>query len=151
MKEPSTLATCLKQAWTQIPHLQTYDSSKLSYVSGYAARFGLKRFDSAPKGPTQASCVAPSTTYLNIMKSYIARQSRVLATSFCSLGFYIPLTTTRRYTVAHFRRFFTVLEYSPIGIKFSPTTAPRTLYTVKKKKFENFQNFFSFESFCKHK
>ncbi len=62
-----------------------------------------------------------------------------------------PLTTTRRYTVAHFRRFFTVLEYSPIGVKFSPTTAPRTLYTVKKKNFENFQNFFSFESFSKLK
>jgi hypothetical protein len=55
-----------------------------------------------------------------------------------------PLTTTRRYTVAHFRRFFTVLEYSPIGIKFSPTAAPRTLYTVKKKNFANFQNFFSY-------
>ncbi len=59
--------------------------------------------------------------------------------------------TTVPYTVAHFRRFFTVLEYSPIGIKFSPTTAPSTLYTVKKKNFENFQNFFSFESFSKHK
>ncbi len=34
-----------------------------------------------------------------------------------------------------------------------PTTAPRTLYTVKKKNFENFffQNFFSFESFSKLK
>jgi hypothetical protein len=52
-----------------------------------------------------------------------------------------PLTTTRRYTVAHFRRFFTVLVYSPIGVKFSPTTLPRTLYTVKKTNFENFQNF----------
>ncbi len=62
-----------------------------------------------------------------------------------------PLTTTRRYTVTHFCRFFTVLEYSPIGVKFSPTTAPRTLYTVKKKSFENFQNFFSFESFSRHK
>jgi hypothetical protein len=62
-----------------------------------------------------------------------------------------PLTTTRRYTVAHFHHFFTVLEYSPIGVKFSPTTAPHTLYTVKKKNFENFQNFFSFESFSKLK
>ncbi len=38
-----------------------------------------------------------------------------------------------RYTIAHFCRFLTVLEYSPIGIKFSPTTALRALYTVKKK------------------
>jgi hypothetical protein len=51
------------------------------------------------------------------------------------------LTTTRRHTVAHFRRFLTVLEYSPIGVKFAPTTAPRTLYTVKKKKLKNFLNF----------
>jgi hypothetical protein len=35
-----------------------------------------------------------------------------------------------------------VLEYSPIGVKFSPNTAPRTLYTVKKDKLENIQNFF---------
>ncbi len=60
---------------------------------------------------------------------------------------YISLTTTRRYTVARFRRFFTVVEYSPIGVYFSPTTAPRTLYTVKKKNFENFQNFFWFWKF----
>jgi hypothetical protein len=52
-----------------------------------------------------------------------------------------PSTTTRRYTVAHFRRFFTVLEYSPIGVKFSPTTAPRTLYTVKKKISKIFKTF----------
>jgi hypothetical protein len=34
-----------------------------------------------------------------------------------------------------------MLEYSPIGVKFSPITAPRTLYTEKKKG-ENFQSFF---------
>ncbi len=62
-----------------------------------------------------------------------------------------PLTTTRRYTVAHFRRFLTVLKYSPIGVKCSPTIAPRTLYTVKKNNIENFQNFYCFESFDRHK
>jgi hypothetical protein len=44
-----------------------------------------------------------------------------------------PLTTARRLTVTHLRRFLTVLKYSPIGVKFSPTTATRTLYTVNKK------------------
>jgi hypothetical protein len=57
-----------------------------------------------------------------------------------------PFAPTRRKTVTHFRRFFTVLEYSPIGVKFPPITAPVTLYTVKKKNLENFQNFFSYES-----
>jgi hypothetical protein len=57
-----------------------------------------------------------------------------------------PLTMTRQCTVTHFHWFLTVLEDSPIGVKFSTTTSPRTLYTVKKKKIKNFQNFFSFES-----
>jgi hypothetical protein len=52
------------------------------------------------------------------------------------------LTTTRRHTVVHFRRFLTVLEYSSIGVKFAPTTAPRTLYNVKKKKLKIFLTFF---------
>jgi hypothetical protein len=34
-----------------------------------------------------------------------------------------PFTPTRRKTVTHFRRFFTLLEYSPIGVKFPPITA----------------------------
>jgi hypothetical protein len=45
-----------------------------------------------------------------------------------------------------FADFFTVFEYSPIGVKFPPITAPHTLYTVKKKKKENFQIILSFES-----
>ncbi len=36
-------------------------------------------------------------------------------------------------TVSHFHRFLTVHQYSPIGMKFPPITAPSTLYTVKKK------------------
>ena len=65
---------------------------------------------------------------------------------FCKKSIFLnPLTTTRQYTVAHFRRFFTVPKYFPIGVKFPPNIAPRTLYTVRKKKFENFQNFFCFE------
>ncbi len=60
---------------------------------------------------------------------------------------HIPLRPTRRWTDAHFCRFLTVLDYSPIGEKFPPTIAPRTLYTVQKKKLENFKNFFCFESF----
>jgi hypothetical protein len=53
-------------------------------------------------------------------------------------GFYLsfsvnPLRPTPRWTDAHFCRFLTVLEYSPIGEKFVPTIAPRTLYTVQKK------------------
>ncbi len=47
----------------------------------------------------------------------------------------IPLRPTRRWTDALFCRFLTVLEYSPIGEKIPPTTAPRTLYTVQKKIF----------------
>ncbi len=49
----------------------------------------------------------------------------------------------RRKTVTHFRRFLTVLEYSRIAVKFPPITAPRTLYTVKKK-FEIFEKHFLF-------
>jgi hypothetical protein len=56
-----------------------------------------------------------------------------------------PLTPTRRWTDAHFRRFLTVLEYSPIGEKFSPTIAPRTLYTVKEKNWEIFKTFLFIE------
>jgi hypothetical protein len=66
--------------------------------------------------------------------------------NFAPLNILNPFAPTRRKTVTHFRRFFTVLEYSPIGVKFPPITAPRTLYTVKKKNLENFKNFFSYES-----
>jgi hypothetical protein len=59
---------------------------------------------------------------------------------------YFPFAPTRRKAVTHFRRFFTVFEYSPIGVKFPPITAPHTLYTVKKKKLENCQNILSLES-----
>ncbi len=45
-----------------------------------------------------------------------------------------PFTLTRRWTDANFRRFLTVLEYSPSDEKFLPTTAQRALYTIKKKK-----------------
>ncbi len=55
------------------------------------------------------------------------------------------------YTVAHFRRFLTVLEHSPIGAKFSPTTTPSTLYTAKKINSKIFKTFFCFESFKIHK
>ncbi len=34
--KPPTWVTHLVQAWTQVPHLQACDSSKLSHVSGYA-------------------------------------------------------------------------------------------------------------------
>jgi hypothetical protein len=47
----------------------------------------------------------------------------------------------RRKTVTHFRRFFTVLKYSPIGVKFPPIITLRTLYTVKKKKSKIFKSF----------
>jgi hypothetical protein len=40
-----------------------------------------------------------------------------------------------------------MLKYSPIGEKFPLTTAPRTLYTVQRKKLENVQNFFVLEVF----
>jgi hypothetical protein len=56
-----------------------------------------------------------------------------------------PFALTHRKTVTDFRQFFTVFEYSPIGVKFPPITAPHTLYTVKKKA-DNFQNILSFES-----
>jgi hypothetical protein len=53
-----------------------------------------------------------------------------------------PLSTTGRYTVGHIGRFLTVLKYSPIGVKFSPATTLRTLYTVKKKNSKIFKTFF---------
>jgi hypothetical protein len=53
-----------------------------------------------------------------------------------------PLRPTRRWTNVHFCRFLTVLKYSPIGEKFPPTTAPRTLYTVQKKNLKIFKTFF---------
>jgi hypothetical protein len=40
-----------------------------------------------------------------------------------------------------------VHEYSPIGVKFPPITASRTLYTVKKK-LENFPKFFVLKIEC---
>jgi hypothetical protein len=52
-----------------------------------------------------------------------------------------PFAPTRRKTVTHIRWFFTVLEYSPIGVKFPPITAPRTLYTEKKKNWKIFKTF----------
>jgi hypothetical protein len=42
-------------------------------------------------------------------------------------------TTTQGWTVAHFRRLLALLEYSPIGAIFLPTTAGCTLHTAKKK------------------
>jgi hypothetical protein len=51
-----------------------------------------------------------------------------------------------RYTIAHFCWFLTMLGYSLIGLKFSPTTAPCALYTVKKK-IHKFSNLFCCESF----
>ncbi len=66
--------------------------------------------------------------------SFLIFLSSKFAVEACDI--YIPLTTTQRYTVAHFCRLLTVLKYSPIGVKFSPTTAPHTLYTVKKKKID---------------
>jgi hypothetical protein len=53
---------------------------------------------------------------------------------------------THNYNCTHFRRFITVLEYSPISVKYPPTIARRILYAVKKK-IENCQNLFCFESF----
>jgi hypothetical protein len=61
---------------------------------------------------------------------YAHTYSTCYATAFPSLHF--ALTPTRLWTDAYFRRFLTVLEYSPIGEKFPPTTAPPTLYTIKK-------------------
>jgi hypothetical protein len=43
-----TWTTCLEQAWTRVPHLQTQDSSKLSHVFRCApTRFGLVRINCA--------------------------------------------------------------------------------------------------------
>jgi hypothetical protein len=52
-----------------------------------------------------------------------------------------PFAPTRRKTLTHFRQFFTVFEYSPIGVKFPLITAPQTLYTVKKKNWKIFKTF----------
>jgi hypothetical protein len=80
----------------------------------------------------------------SVFSVHIFEQANIQNISHWTLN---PLRPTRRWTDAHFCRFLTVLEYSPIGEKFPPTIAPRTLYTVQKKKLENFQNFFCFESF----
>jgi hypothetical protein len=53
--KPPTWATCLEQVWTQVSHLQAYDSGKLSRESGYApARFGLGKTGCASRGPSQS-------------------------------------------------------------------------------------------------
>ncbi len=52
-----------------------------------------------------------------------------------------PLRLTRQWTDTHFCWFLTVLEYSPIGEKFLPTIAPRTL-TLFRKKRKIFKTFF---------
>jgi hypothetical protein len=43
-------------------------------------------------------------------------------------GMNIPLTTMRYYNYTNFCRFLTVLEYSPIDMKFPPTIPQRILY-----------------------
>ncbi len=54
-EKPPAWAARLEQAWTQVPHLETCSSSKLSHVSEYApTRFALGRIGCAPQGPTQA-------------------------------------------------------------------------------------------------
>jgi hypothetical protein len=57
-----------------------------------------------------------------------------------------PFNNDATVVEAHFRRFLTVLEYSPVGEKFPPTNAPRTLYIVKKK-IGIFSEFFVFRKF----
>ncbi len=47
----------------------------------------------------------------------------------------------QNYSDTHFQQFLTVLDYSPIGMKFPPTIAGRILYTVINKKLENCQHF----------
>ncbi len=40
--KPLFWASRLEQAWSRVPHLQTWDSNKLSHASGYATiRFGF--------------------------------------------------------------------------------------------------------------
>jgi hypothetical protein len=102
-------------------------------------------------GDNHSSMNGPVNTYMDTWPQalgYIA--TWILTGGYmvrCIYGHVNPLRPTRRWTDDHFCRFLTVLEYSPIGEKFPPTIAPRTLYTVQKKKLENFQNFFCFESF----
>ncbi len=50
--KPPTWATSLEKPGARVLPLQAHDSSKLSYVFGYASpRFGLLKIGSAPKGP----------------------------------------------------------------------------------------------------
>ncbi len=53
-----------------------------------------------------------------------------------------PWRLTRQWTDAHFCRFLTELEYSPISEKFPLTTAPCTLYTEQKQNGKIFKKFF---------
>jgi hypothetical protein len=57
-----------------------------------------------------------------------------------------PFAPTQQKTVTRVRRFLTALEYSPIGVKFLTSTAPRTPYIVKKKKWKIVQTFWFFKS-----
>jgi hypothetical protein len=54
------------------------------------------------------------------------------------MGFY---TDTSENSHSFSPIFFTVFEYSPIGVKFPPITVPHTLYTVKKKNWKIFKTF----------
>ncbi len=52
MNKPPTRATHLEQAWAQVPHVQTHDSSKMSCVAGYAInRFDLGKLLVLPRDP----------------------------------------------------------------------------------------------------
>ncbi len=57
-EKPPTWAARLEQVWGWLPHLQTYDSSKLSQVSDYAtARFHLGRVSYASKSQSWAPII----------------------------------------------------------------------------------------------
>jgi hypothetical protein len=59
-EKPPTWAARLEQAWTQVQHLQTRDSSKLSHVSMYALLPDLvwEGLDFLPRGPPKPPYIA---------------------------------------------------------------------------------------------
>ncbi len=84
-------------------------------------------------------CPSMGNTIFNKLSEDISVKINIISIEDALRLYLNPLRPTRRWTDAHFCRFLTVLEYSPIGEKIPPTTALRTLNTVQKKKFENFQ------------
>jgi hypothetical protein len=70
MNKTPTWDTRFEQAWTQVPHLQTLHSNRLSHVSGCAPdRFGLGKEVVLPRGPPKPPNIAQARPSFNMVHS----------------------------------------------------------------------------------